>query len=73
MDEDSLTLVIDLIVILIGAGVAINAVIQLLIEFRVNEIDGTRSYFNARILRYLLFLLLGGIVVSLRIWYIAQR
>ena len=73
MDEDSLTLVIDLIVILIGAGVAINAIIQLLIEFRVREIDGTRSYSGTKVIRHLLFLILGGTAICLRIWYITKR
>lgn len=73
MDEASPTLVIDHIVVLIGAGVAINAIIQLLIEFRVREIDGTRSCSSPRVLWHFLFLVLGSIAVSLRIWYIAQR
>ena len=73
MDEAYLTSVLDGFIILVGAVVAIHAIIQLLLEFRVKEIDGPHSISNIKVIRPLLFLILGGATVSLRIWYIALR
>ncbi len=73
MDQGSLTLVFDVLIILFGSGISVNAIIQLLIELRVKGVDGARTHSGSRLIRHLLFLVLGISAILLRIWYIVLR
>ena len=73
MPPNLITLIFDVLIIVIGTGFILNALIQIYIELRVKDADGYQSYAWNKVTRNLIFLILGVLAVLSRIWYIMLR
>lgn len=73
MPTNLITLIFDVVIIVVGTGIMLNALIQIYLELRVKDEGGYHSYAWNKVTRHLIFLILGVLLVLYRIWYIMLR
>lgn len=73
MEEKWLSYIIDGLIILVGALLSLNSIIQLIIELKVKNQEGNTSYSRIKLVKHLLLLCIGVVLIVTRVLYIIDR
>lgn len=65
--------IIDGLIILVGASLSLNSIIQLFIEFRVKDQEGKISFSRIKLIKHVLLLVIGIALIVMRILYISYQ